>query len=329
MLSVFRNRWERMLTKKAVMIIALVIVPLMIGVAIFFSGDPVIKETIAFVTTNNHTNHVPSDPNFRIIQVQQKPKISDLVIGKYVAVVEKNNDNSYTVTTLKNEADKKVIEQLFKNGNLPASYKGEDKLWAERGVGTNILGFIVMLILIQGVALTTLYPEDRMIKTYRRILTSPFSAKKYLFVQTVFTFLCLYIPSYLAIVMTTTLFKVEIGFDFGMLALLLAIISILATAFAIFMASVMDRNINLATSGISIITCVLSGCFISFTSNHIIETICLILPQKAFMTLIHGVEMGQNVWDFKNQLINLFIWSITLWLLGSVMTNSRTNKGIY
>lgn len=36
MLNLFKNRWERMLTKKAIIIIAVVIVPLMIGVAIFF-----------------------------------------------------------------------------------------------------------------------------------------------------------------------------------------------------------------------------------------------------------------------------------------------------
>ncbi|MGG0120009.1 ABC transporter permease, partial [Bacillus subtilis] len=50
MLSLFQNRWERILTKKAIIIIALIIIPLMIGVAIMFSGKPVFKETIAFVT---------------------------------------------------------------------------------------------------------------------------------------------------------------------------------------------------------------------------------------------------------------------------------------
>lgn len=187
-----------------------------------------------------------------------------------------------------------------------------------------------MLILMQGVALTTLYPEDRMLKTFRRILMSPVSERKYLFVQSIFTFLCLYVPSYLAIVITKVSFGVEIGFGFGMLALLLAILTVLATAFAIFMASVMERNISLATSGISVVTSVLAGCFISFTANNkALDTICTILPQKAFMTLIHGVETGQNMLEFKGQLVYLLIWSVALWLLGGFITKNRTNKGIY
>lgn len=104
MMNLFRNRLDRMLTKKAIIIIAVVIVPLMIGVAIFFSGEPVIKETIAFVTDN--AQNIPSDPKFTVVLVDKKPVFSDLVLGKYAAIVEKNN-NSYTVTTLKNEADKK------------------------------------------------------------------------------------------------------------------------------------------------------------------------------------------------------------------------------
>ncbi|MCY8825536.1 ABC transporter permease [Bacillus atrophaeus] len=329
MLNLFKNRWERMLTKKAIIIIAVVIVPLMIGVAIFFSGEPVIKETIALVTDKGNTQNIPNDPTFRVVVVHKKPKFSDLVTGKYTAVVEKKN-NSYSVTTLKSEEDKKVIEQFFETGRLPDNYQGEDELRAERGAGTNILGFIVMLILMQGVALTALYPEDRMLKTFRRILTSPVSEKKYLLVQSIFTFLCLYIPSYLAIVITKVSFGVEIGFGFGMLALLLAILTVLATAFSLFMASVMEQNTSLVTSGISVVTSVLGGCFISFTPNNkMLDVICSILPQKAFMTLVHGLEMGQNMWDFNNQLIYLLIWSAALWLLGGFITKSRTNKGIY
>lgn len=36
MLNLFRNRWERILAKKAVIIIAVIIIPLMVGAAILF-----------------------------------------------------------------------------------------------------------------------------------------------------------------------------------------------------------------------------------------------------------------------------------------------------
>lgn len=139
---------------------------------------------------------------------------------------------------------------------------------AERGVGTNILGFILMILLMQGVALTIFFEEDRNIKTFRRILTAPVSEKKYLFAQGIFTFLCLYIPSYLAVTIISVCFGINIGFSFGMLAILMMILCALSTAFGLFMTAVLDREISLVASGISMITCVLAGCFISFTDNN-------------------------------------------------------------
>ncbi|MCY8674545.1 ABC transporter permease [Bacillus spizizenii] len=241
MLSLFQNRWERILTKKAIIIIALIIIPLMIGVAIMFSGKPVFKETIAFVTEQDDVHHMPSDSAFIVVPVHQKPKFSDLVLGKYAAIVEKNQ-RDYKVTTLKSKADQKMIQQFFETGKMPGSYRGEDELRTERGTGTNILGFIVMLVLMQGVALASLYPEDRMLKTFRRILVSPVHVGKYLLVQFIFTFLCLYIPTYLAVVITNVFFHTGIGFRLDILAGLLGVLIMLGTAFAIFMASVMERN---------------------------------------------------------------------------------------
>lgn len=328
MLSLFQNRWERILTKKAIIIIALIIVPLMIVVAIMFSGEPIFKETIAFVTEQDDVHHMPSDSAFKVVPVYQKPKFSDLVLGKYAAIVEKNQ-RDYKVTTLKSKADQKIIQQFFETGKVPGSYRGEDKLRTERGTGTNILGFIVMLVLMQGVALTSLYPEDRMLKTFRRILVSPVHVGKYLLVQFIFTFLCLYIPTYLAIVITNVFFHIEIGFRLDVLAGLLGVIIMLATAFAVFMASVMGRNISLMASGISVITCVLSGCFTSFSPHHpLLNALCAIPPQKAYMTFIHGVEMGHTMWEYKSQIVYILMWSAVFCFLGGFITRRRINKGI-
>lgn len=327
MINLFKNRFDRIFTKKAVILIAVVVVPLMIGVAIFFSGQTVLKDRIAFVTEDS--NSLPSSSKLNIIPVDEKPTLAELVLGKYSFIVEQKGD-TFNVTTLRSNADAKKIEHLFSTGNLPKSYKGEDEERNERGIGTNILGFIVVLILIQGVALSTLYPEDRMLKTFRRIFTTPLSIEQYLVVQSVFTFICLYIPSYLAIVITSLLSGIYIGYSFGMLAILLGILTFLATGFSIFMSSLMDNNISLVTSGVSVVTCLLAGCFISIkSSNIVLDTIYSILPQKAFMTLINGVEMGESMLEFKLQLIYLLICTVLLWAFGGVITKRRMNKGVY
>ncbi|MBX4262062.1 ABC transporter permease [Clostridium estertheticum] len=327
-INLFKNKLDRILSKKSIIIVAVAVIPIMIGIAVIFSTKAPSKETIAFLS--NNVQNTPVDSRYDVQVVHKKPTTADLVLGKYVAIVEEKNSGNYEVTTLKSEEDKKIIENFFKSGKIAKDYKGEDEIRAERGVGTNILGFILMLLLMQGVALTTLFEEDRNIKTFRRILTSPVSEKKYLFSQGMFTFLCLFIPSYLAVTIISVCFRINIGYSFGMLAILMIILSALSTAFALFMTAVLDRDISLATSGISLITCVLAGCFISFTNNNkVLDTLCNIFPQKSYMTLIHGIEKGNGILEFKGQLIYLLIWIIALWILGSIITKSKMKKGIY
>lgn len=324
-INLFKNNLNRILAKKAVIIVAFVVVPIMIGVAVLFTEKTDIKGNIAFVSDN--AQHIPKDNRIQIDVMNKKPADSNLLLGKYIAIVEEKNNGSYDITTLKNEADKKIIENFFKTGKISESNQGEN---AKKGVGTNILGFILMILLMQGIALITLYTEDRDIKTFRRVLTAPVSERQYLFVQGIFTFSCLYIPSYLALVITKVVFGVDIGFSYGMLGILIGILSALSTSLALFIASVLERNYSLAASGIYVITCVLSGCYISFMGNNkILDTICSIFPQKAYMALSQGIEKGKGMLQFKGQLIYLLIWIVALWLLGSVITKRKMKQGIY
>ncbi|MBU5267536.1 ABC transporter permease [Virgibacillus proomii] len=168
--------------------------------------------------------------------------------------------------------------------------------------------------------LTTFYPEDRNNSIFKRILTSPLGSKQYLVAQSIFTFICLYAPTFIAIAVTKIGLGVEIGFGLGTLAILLVILASLATAFSLFMVFIMDRNICLATSGISIITCILAGCFFNFTGyNKVLDVLSNILPQKAFMILSKSIENGRPFQEFTRQLIYIVAWIIVLWLVGSIL----------
>jgi ABC-2 type transport system permease protein len=313
------------LAQKEVIIIAFIVVPIMIGVAVLFTGKANIKGHIALVS--NNAQSIPKDNRIKIDVMNKKPAVSNLLLGKYIAIVEEKSNGSYDITTFKNETDKKIIENFFKTGKIAESNEGRN---GKKGAGTNILGFILMILLMQGIALIALYTEDRNIKTFRRVLTSPVNERQYIFAQGIFTFLCLYIPSYLALVITKAVFGVNIGFNYGMLSILIGILSALSTSLALFMATVLDSNYSLAASGIYTITCVLSGCYISFTgSNKILNFICDILPQKEYMTLIQGIENGSNMLESKGQLIYLLIWIVALWLVGSSIIKKKMKQGIY
>lgn len=328
MIKLLRNAFERIRQKKVVLIIAFMIMPLMVGVAIFFSSHSTSNEKIAYLGMDTVPTFEYNE--FSIEVVTTMPTISQLVSGEYAAVIQKDVNGKYSVTTLKNSKDKAAIEVLFQTGKLPADYKSDDLKRQERGIATNIFGFITMLLLMQGVALTALYPEDRTNKTFQRIMTAPIGVDTYLASQLLFTFICLYVPTYGAILLFRIFFGISIGVSFGTMALLLFVLTLFATSFALFISSSLKRNINLVTSGISIVTCILAGCFIPLTTdNKVLTTIFKTLPQSTFMEMVHGLEFGRYFRAYSWSLYYLFLWSFFLWLGGIIITKKRIAKGTY
>jgi len=322
------NKFDRIMQKKAIIALALIIMPLMIVFAIFFSGHSAAKELIGYLGTD--IDDLPICEQFTVAPITEMPKLSQMAEGIYAAVVSKDGSGNYIVTSLKSDTDIKAIETLFATGQLPGDYKGDDAKRKERGIGTNILGFITMMIIIQGVALTTMYPEDRSSGAFRRIMSSAANIGSYLSAQLIFTFISLYVPTYLAIVLAKFCLDAELGYSLGMLAVLLLIITLFATAFAIFISTVLERNINLVTSGISIITCILSGCFLSISSdNKVLTATSNALPQKAYMDIVHGIEFGGHFSDYRGQLIYLLVLSLIFIIISVSLVKTRTAKGIY
>lgn len=111
MINVLKNNFERIKSKKSVLVIACILMPLLIGIAIFFSVRPATKELIA-VSPNVDCLSI-SNEQYNFVNVEKSPALSELVQGRYVAYVEKNSDGTYSVETLKNEQDKTAISTLF------------------------------------------------------------------------------------------------------------------------------------------------------------------------------------------------------------------------
>lgn len=319
-LNLLKNNFKRISTHKEILVAAIIIIPLFIAVAVLFTAKSHMLLSIAYVS--DHAQNLPRNDKYRIVVVKDRPDESTLLMGTYSAIVEHTKDGSYQVDTIKSKFDQKNIQSFFETGIVHEEEK--------RGIGTNILGYIFMIIIMQAVALAILYPEDRLQQTFRRIMTAPVNEKQYLFAQGTMTFLCLYIPTFLAIMITHICFGVDIGFSLGMMALLLCIQALFATAFSLFISSAIERNTSLVTSCVALITCVLAGCFKSFTTgNSVLNTILNIIPQKSYMTLIQGIEAGKSFSNYIGQLSYLVIFIIGFWLLGSIITSSKVSKGVY
>ena len=319
---ILKNNFERIKHHKAVLLMACVIMPL------FISNHSTSHEVIAVLDSTMPTNIICEQYSF--YNVDQKPPLSALVDGTYAAYVEKQGNGTYLISTLKSQQDKEAIQALLASGRLPADYKNDDMKRSERGIGTNILGFITMLILMQGVALTTLYPEDRLNGTFRRILYAPCNETQYLSAQFIFTIVGLYVPTYAAIAVIHGLFHIEIGFRMVEIAILLLLLTVFAAAFALFIATIFDRSTNLIATGISVVTCIASGCFIEISvNNSLLTALFSIIPQSKFMGLVHGIEFGGSYGQFQYEITYILLWTVLLAVAGISVAKIRIAKGCY
>ncbi|AAK81333.1 ABC-2 type transport system permease protein [Clostridium acetobutylicum] len=324
-INLFKNNIKRILKQKAIIIIAVIVVPIMICVAILFSTKAEMKTNIALVT--NKVQNIPKNSKIEIDVMRKSPAEYNLLLGKYAAIVKQKDNGNYKVITLKNKEDKRKIEAFFKTGKVTYN-KEEEK--SKRGVGTSILGFIMMIVLTQGVALTLTFPEDRDLKTFRRVLTAPVSEREYLIAQGLATFICVYVPTYAAVIITKLCFGVKIGFTIGGLGLLIGILSAISTAAALLISSILQKEISVFASGVYALTSIMAGCFYSFkVNNKMFNYICNVIPQKEFMTLSQGIENGSSILKFKAELGYLLLCTILFWLLGSIITKRKLKSGVY
>lgn len=326
MLKILKNNLERVLKKPEIMLTACIVIPFLIGIAVVFTNVKK-KETIAYIPMKDSIYELPQDERYVIENLDKAPNMSELILGKYTFSVEETK-SEFLITTMKNEYEYQAMKVFFETGSLPDGYISEDEEMKNRGTGTNILGFLTMLLLVLGVAFSTLFPEDRKLRTFSRILSSNITAKKYIAAQVIFTFVCVYVPTFLAIAGAKIIFKVNIGVDLATMVALVSVLALLSTSFGIFLASVLEENLNLIASGISIVTCVLAGCFININlNNQIFSTVIKILPQKALMDMIHGIEMGSTIRFYVPQVVFVLVWCAILFGAGTINTRKKLLTG--
>lgn len=316
------NKLKRILDKKEIIVVAVVIIPMIIVASVMLSNRTETKSRIALISKEGT---VYKSSYFDISVMAEKPAQSSLVLGNYDFVVEKLANGKYIAdTVIKSIENKQIVENYFNKRILPGSYENDEKT---RGVGTKTLGIMIMVIIMQAVSLTAFYTEDKTTKTLKRILTAPITENEYVFAQIIFTFVFLYIPTYIALVVAKVFLNLDIGFDYAMLAGLIAIITIFSTAFAIFISSLIEKNTSLVASSVSILTSIFAGCLLDFTSKiTVINYVTWLLPQKSYMSILEGVEDKKNLLGFQYEFLNIALWTIIFLILGIYLTKRKMHQ---
>ncbi|OPJ64392.1 ABC transporter permease [Clostridium oryzae] len=313
-----------MRTRKDMVISALIIIPIVIAAALIFSGSKNSKFNVALVSDNH--NNIQENNKCKIIVLNKKPQFSTLALGVYDFVVEKNKDGSYTAeTALQDVFKRELVEKLFNDGKLFAK---SSKAEGVRGIGASLLGLIVLFVIIEGTTLTVFYPDDITFKTLKRIFTSEVSEKAYIIAQFLFTFIGLYVPTFIAITVSKAFLRTDIGYSVYMIALLTAIITALSTAFALFMSSIMRDNIQIASCFIALIVSLMCGCFYKFSFNiKIIDFIRNLLPISSYMNIAESIERETSLLQYKLEVLNVAVWTIAMLIMGIYITHRRLKNG--
>ena len=288
--AVLKNNIMRLAENKARLLLFLFLTACSIAAALFINASADNVGYIAVVSNDDIT--LPTE-FINIIHLEEAPPMSELVAGKYGAAVIFDERGGHEIRTVRNEEFKQTLEALITN---PAEFTAEQI--GSRGSGTNIVGFMMMFILMQGVSMTFMFAEDKEKKQIKRIAASPVSFSGYLSAHSFFTFAALLAPVIAMLTIVRFAFNIGIGFGIPKYLFVISLLCFFATAFALFLISFIKKSdsANMVGSAVIVLTSILSGGFYSFDKgNKILEAIIKVLPQKSFLTMSELLEQGKDI----------------------------------
>lgn len=323
-MNIFYFNAKRILAKKNYLIVCLVINIISISLAIYFTSKMEVKANIAVISSENiniQSKYV------KLTKLTEVPKESELVMGKYDAAIIDKGGSKYDIETVKGEDYKNNLLKALKNPEKSNWTSSEES----RGVGSNILGYLVMVILVEGFMFMALFTEDKEFGTFKRILTSPSDEGAYFSAQCLFNFIIIYVPAFIIIFLAHWSFGIAIGFSLVRYSYMLAILVLMSISFGLFMCSLVEKEDNAMalSAAIIVITSLLSGSFYSFHSSSIMKFIINMLPQKQYMYMVQGIEKGNSFVSYTPQLFYIMLLSGILIFLAARICKKRFSLGMY
>lgn len=315
--AVIKNNLFRLMAQKSRIFLYCALSIGAIIAALFFQNHSEKLGTVAIVSEQTT---LKNSPFIDVVLLTEKPPLSDLVLGKYDAFVSLNQNNQYEIETIKGEEFKQKLIDILDNPLADFS----DNI-APRKIGTNIIGFLMMFILIQGSSMMFLFAQDKEQGQLYRIATAPIPFFSYLLVQVCFVFLFLFIPPVLVFSLISFFIPITLGFSAIIFVGLIALICLLATTFALFINTIVQSgdSANMLTSAFVVITSILAGCFYPFEPNNVIAKKCIdFLPQKIILNL--STQLEQHTFS-TNQYPYLIALTVFLFCL-FILANHNTKK---
>lgn len=283
--AIIKNNFNRLKTQKSRFFVYCLLSMGAILAAIFFQNH---SEKLGTIAVNANQIELQSSAYMEIVNLTEEPPLSDLVLQKYDAFVSLDSNNQYKIETIKGKDFEQTLIAVLDNPNV----NFHDDI-APRSVGTSIIGFLMMFILMQGSSLMFLFSQNKEQGQLTRIATAPTSLITYLLAQLSFAFIVLLVPPIVMFLLINLFSPVLIGFSLGMFIGLIAFVCLLSTTFALFLNAIVRNgdSANMLASSLIVITSILAGCFYPFEpSNPIAQKSINLLPQKIILNTSTQLE---------------------------------------
>ncbi len=321
MLIIMKNNWARLMEEKTYLFVSILLTVCAVIAAIALINKVEIKGNIALVINNAGKKEeavlLSRNKYFNVTVLDEQPVKSELLFHRYDAIVTFKN-GSYTIDTIKGGDYKVLLSSVLQN---PSAFAPD--LSKERKIGTNIIGYMMMFLLMQGVLYARLFAEEKEKRLIERIVISPVAFSEYILGHGIFIMLLIVIPSF-GIITAASLAGVTIGFTLIQYALLIGLLAFLSTGFALFLNSLFcsTDTANMVGSSVVVLTSILAGGFYSFTkSDSVFHKILYILPQKDFINVADAIEKKKITGVIELQL--LYIGALSLLLLAAACIKTR------
>jgi ABC-2 type transport system permease protein len=302
MINVIKGILYRMIKNKSYLVMPIVITPIAIAAAIYFSSSLVTRPNIGVV--GNYNINFKSD-EINIIRLESKVPLSDLVKNKYDAVISFENGKAQQVDTIKGDDFKSKVERIL-NGEKFTFKDGE-----KRGIAANIVGFITMFVILLGVMLYRFFFDDKK-GISKRIISSNISYEQYVLSHFISVFIMIFVPTVIITVLSKELLNLDTRVTTLQLAFIVLILSLLSSAFGLLMSSVAKEMESASMLGVMInmITTLLAGSFFTISNNNLISIIGNIMPQKHILDFTIALENDNGI-SYSN-LSNVILVSVAM-----------------
>lgn len=325
MINILRNNVLRLFKKKFSVVIPIVLIVATLFFSNYYVDKLSIKMQVSDIAVVMEENSIPSNQFFNVMYYKENVDDSEVIMGKYDAVVNRDENGNFIIKTSKSDEYEKVL-LAFLQGAFSDSNNGFFNLSERCVVFTN---YMIIVIMMLGISFSLFYKEDKEVGIIKRIKMSSISAFQYLLSQFFFVFAIVFLVTSVVVAFGNIVFKIDLGIDLLSFLMILALGSFFSAGFGILCVSIMKNMNSMLTTSSSIVVLmvILSGMIISIPKEYkFLTTLSNIIPLKKFGLISQSIANGAGIFQDFNSILYILVFIVVFCVL-SLLCSIKEEKG--